>query len=298
MEERFDDIASFADIGEYLDQPVKTYSSGMFVRLAFSIATAVKPNILVVDEALSVGDLSFQAKCFNRIHRLAKEGTSLLFVTHSVTDVIKHCSRAILLDHGYAIKDGTSKDVTNIYLEMLSDKVGKHELKPMETSASDRLHLRPFYRKEEHRWGSGEATIVDCAIYVDGIPYRSHIPSNAIVTIEIKVIFNCDILKPVYGFLVKTHDGIFLYGTNSRLAALEMVDHPAHSGEIITCKFTLPFSLNEGTYLLSFGISSDNGDGDLIVLDRRYDSGMVTVTCEASFWGIVNMRAHFEFDKD
>ena len=123
IEELFPEIEAFADIGDYIDEPIKTYSSGMQMRLAFSVATAVRPDILIVDEALSVGDIFFQQKCFDRIHNYNRQGTTLLFVTHSMGIVHHLCNRAIFLDKGRLILDASPKAAIDLYQsEMLSSR--------------------------------------------------------------------------------------------------------------------------------------------------------------------------------
>ena len=125
MEVRFDDIVAFADIGQFVDQPVKTYSSGMVVRLAFAVQSQIDPDILVVDEALSVGDAKFQAKCFERLRQLKENGTSILLVTHSSDQIVTHCSTAILLNSGRQIETGEPKHVVNRYMDLLFGKERK-----------------------------------------------------------------------------------------------------------------------------------------------------------------------------
>ena len=115
-------IEAFAEIGDYIDRPMRTYSSGMQIRLAFSVATAVRPDVLIVDEALSVGDAYFQAKCYQRIAQFKEQGTTLLLVSHSAGDVVKHCERAIMLKNGGIEQDGSSRAVTNLYLDELFGK--------------------------------------------------------------------------------------------------------------------------------------------------------------------------------
>ncbi|MBC8326555.1 MAG: ABC transporter ATP-binding protein, partial [Verrucomicrobia subdivision 3 bacterium] len=119
---RFDDIVSFADIGNFLDQPVKNYSSGMMVRLAFAVQSQIDPDILIVDEALAVGDAKFQAKCFERLRQLKERGTSILLVTHSSEQIVTHCSKAILLDKGVQLETGEPKFVVNRYHDLLFSK--------------------------------------------------------------------------------------------------------------------------------------------------------------------------------
>lgn len=122
IHELMPEIEAFAEIGEAIDQPLRIYSSGMQVRLAFSVATAVRPDVLIVDEALSVGDMAFQAKCFQRINRYRREGMTLLFVTHALDDIVKHCQKAILLRHGTIDMIGEPRDVVNRFRDQIFGK--------------------------------------------------------------------------------------------------------------------------------------------------------------------------------
>lgn len=170
VNDRFDAIASFADIGEFLDQPVKAYSSGMAVRLAFAVQAQVDPEILVVDEALSVGDARFQAKCFERLRQLKENGTSILLVTHSSEQVVTHCSRAILLEQSRVEMIGESRPVINRYTDILfgrntsADEPSNPAAVTAEPVAliEKTLHLslesdvyasRIGYNPHEYRWG-------------------------------------------------------------------------------------------------------------------------------------------------
>jgi len=301
------EIEAFAEIGDYIDQPVRIYSSGMQVRLAFGVATAVRPEILIVDEALSVGDVYFQAKCYKRIAGMKEQGTTLLLVSHSPEAVVKHCERAILLkDHRIEV-DGPSREVTNRYLDQL---FGKKETsigeKPGETSASAKLlsgaedlfHTRPGYHRQEHRWGHGGAAILDYLTISEGKEFPSRIESNAPSDFFFKVRFDRDFDEVVPGFLIKTLEGIFLYGTNSFICTQGRSSVAARAGEIKVFKFSLPVTLNEGNYLVSFGISSGNFLQELIPLDRRYDSVMIHVGRTVPFWGIVDLEATFDLCKN
>lgn len=142
VDERFDDITAFADIGQFIDQPVKTYSSGMVVRLAFAVQSQVEPDILVVDEALSVGDAKFQAKCFERLRQLKENGTSILLVTHSSEQIVTHCSTAILLNNGAQLETGEPKHVVNRYMDLLFGKENRNtnRIKTAFGSAGGKLH--------------------------------------------------------------------------------------------------------------------------------------------------------------
>lgn len=303
-------IEAFAEIGEYIDQPVRIYSSGMQVRLAFSVATAVRPDILIVDEALSVGDAYFQAKCYQRINDYKKNGTTLLLVSHSPGDVVKHCDRAILLKNGSAVLDGTSREVSNRYLDELFGKKAQSQstvIKGATPSAAtntsydalmsgvgDVYHTKPGYRKEEHRWGHGNAAILDFLIVSSDQEYPTRIESNAGTDFFFKVQFDTDFESVVPGFLIKTIEGIFLYGTNSFVSTVNPEKITAYAGETKVFRFSLPMNLNEGHYLISFGVSSGDPLGELKPLDRRYDSVLIHVGRTFQFWGIVDLAAQFE----
>lgn len=298
------EIEAFAEIGDYINQPVRVYSSGMQVRLAFSVATMVRPDILIVDEALTVGDAYFQAKCYQRIAQFKEQGTTLILVSHSVGDIVKHCGRAILLKNGRVAVDDSSRIVTNHYLDELFGKPPQENVREagnvegdvlgLMATQSDVFNTHPGYRKEEHRWGQGGAAILDYLIISEGDHYPSRIEGNAATDFYMKVRFDRDFDNIVPGFLLKTLEGIFLYGTNSFVTSEGRVNISATEGNIKIFKFSLPMSLNEGHYLISFGVSSGNPSHELIPLDRRYDSVIVHVGRAMQFWGIVDLGATFQ----
>jgi lipopolysaccharide transport system ATP-binding protein len=304
------EIESFAEIGDYIDQQVRVYSSGMQVRLAFSVATAVRPDILIVDEALSVGDAYFQAKCYQRINNYKREGTTLLLVSHSPGDVVKHCDRGILLKNGVVALDSSSRNVSNNYLDELFGKKMPSPLKKeltleqtlniemgydvLNKSSDDIFHTRPTYRKEEYRWGHGGALILDYSIVSEGQEFPSQIHGGTQTEFYFKVRFDVNFDSVVPGFLIKTLEGVFLYGTNSFISTAQLKQFSVEAGDIHVFRFTLPMALNEGHYLISFGVSSGDQLRELVPLDRRYDSVMISVTRSLQFWGIVDLLAQFE----
>ncbi len=299
------EIEEFAEIGEYFDEPVRTYSSGMQMRVGFAVATAFRPDILIVDEALSVGDAYFQAKCYQRIAQFKEKGTSLVLVSHSPGDIVKHCERAIMLKNGRIEMDGASRDVTNRYLDELFGKrtatksSGAATTKiTLSTDSNDSFHTRFGYHSKEYRWGQGGATILDYVISSDGASYPTQIKSGDQVDLYFKVLFTEDHESVVPGILIKTLEGIFLYGTNSFM--LEPTSEPisAVRNEIRHFKFSLPLSLYEGHYLLSFGISSGNLGETLVPLDRRYDSVLLQVSGSHSFSGMVDLQSNFTICND
>jgi lipopolysaccharide transport system ATP-binding protein len=304
IERAMPEIEAFAEVGEYFDQPVRTYSSGMQSRVAFAVAVAFRPDILIVDEALSVGDAYFQAKCYERIAAYKEQGTTLLLVTHAISDVVKHCNRALFIRAGRLIMDGSSRDVSNLYMDELFGK-GRKKINNdniVDTSylevlrgVEESFHTRPGYRKEEHRWGNGGARILDYLVYANGQDYPSVIQSNDHAKFYFKVQFDADYDDLTAGFLIKTHDGVFLYGTNSFLATEGKQIISAKEGQVVIFKFTLPMTLNAGHYMVSFGIAT-GPQANLEPLDRRYDSVLLTIDRPMGFWGIVDLEADFNFE--
>ncbi|WP_341961902.1 ABC transporter ATP-binding protein [Pseudomonas sp. RC10] len=302
-------IEAFAEIGEYMDEPVRKYSSGMQVRLAFAVATASRPDVLIVDEALSVGDVRFQAKCYQRVASFTREGTTLLLVSHSADDVVKHCDRAILIKGGRIEMDGSSRDVTNRYLDELFGKKKTPAAAPtvqpeeaaneaptavMGDEHDDVYAQRPGYRPEEYRWGHGGAEILDYRIAAAGQVYPSRIDSGVQTDFHMKVLFHEAYDSVVAGFLIKSIEGLFLYGTNSYLAGGAGQRLSAKAGEVKVFRFSMPLRLNAGDYLVSFGMSSGDPRDELVPLDRRYDSVLLKVGCERPFWGIADLDSSFE----
>ena len=298
------EIEAFSGIGEYFDEPLRTYSSGMQVRVAFAVATAWRPDILIIDEALSVGDAYFGAKCYQRINHFKKEGTTLLLVSHSVEEVAKHCDRAIFLNKGQIKMDGPSREVINFYLDELFRK--SNDLQEIDLSIAssiaqelpcdsiDRFHTRPGYRSEEYRWGHGGAVILDYLVVADEKKYPAYIQGDTNTDFYFKVRFNSDYDSVVPGFLIKTLEGIFVYATNSFLCSRGKTYVAVQAGDVKTFRFSLRMTLVAGYYLVSFGISAGDPQGNPIPLDRRYDSLMVNVERTMGFGGLVNLDASFQ----
>ncbi|MFT4464135.1 MAG: ABC transporter ATP-binding protein [Sodalis sp. (in: enterobacteria)] len=297
------DIEKFADIGDYIDRPVRIYSSGMQMRLAFAVAIASRPDILIVDEALSVGDSRFQAKCFARIADFKQQGTTLLLVSHSAGDIVKHCDRAIFLKNGAIELDGTARDVTNRYLDELFGKQSDAaaDTAPADSSLGltltdqgDLFASRRGYRAEEYHWGQGGAKIIDFDIQAGGEHYPAAIDSNSQTDLHVKVLFEQDFDSVVPGMLIKSLEGLFLYGTNSFLCSQGREYISVKAGEVRVFTFSFLMNLNQGDYLLSCGISAGNPLGEIVPLDRRYDAIMLHVSRKVEFWGLIDLASTFK----
>lgn len=242
----FNEIASFADICEFIDQPVRTYSSGMFVRLAFAVATSVRPDVLVVDEALSVGDAAFQHKCRLRIRALVESGTTLLIVSHDRNTITGLCDRCLLLDHGTLVMDGLPADVFDYYHALLAEKkAGQVSRRQLE---SGRLQVVS---------GSGEAQIEAITI-LDAIKQRELdvIEVGDEVVFEFIVAVKHDIPRLVLGFTIRDGFGQTVFGSNTNSYAMSL-DAPQAPGKY-RFQFAFKAMLGVGSYSISTALVSTN----------------------------------------
>ncbi len=303
IERKFDSIIAFADIGEFVDQPVKTYSSGMYVRLAFAVAINVDPEILIVDEALSVGDEGFQRKCFAKIEDIRAAGATVLFVSHSAGTVIELCDRAVLIDHGELISNGPPKEVVANYQRLLyapADKV--HALResiragnpvaPSEqtsTDASDvetsitpatNIDSTSAYWDEEMRpsstirYESHGAEIIDPHLEtVDG--RRVNVLSHGHEYVyAYTASFSQAHVGVRFGMMIKTVVGVEIAGVVT--AEDRQAGSVVEAGTSLTVRFRFRCMLNAGTYFLNAGIVAASKDGERYI-DRRLDVAMFRV---------------------
>jgi lipopolysaccharide transport system ATP-binding protein len=278
MDERFDDIAAFAEIGEFIDQPVRTYSSGMFVRLAFSTAMHLAPEILVLDEALAVGDAGFQKKCFERIDAVRQQGGVVLLVSHAMEQVAHHCDRAILLEAGAVEFVGGTAEAITRYLALLN-----HPRLPETTArdapaatAEDLLIHRPNYNQAETRWGDRASSIVDACLVQNGMEDPPTLVSGVRTELKFWCVNHTDIEKPVFGLAIKSRTGAMVLTSNSRVL-LGLGEPPKQKAGSRLCVsfFFTPF-LDPADYLVSLGVTSETHSG-LMAHDRRYDSIVLSV---------------------
>lgn len=307
------EIIQFADIGEYIHQPVKLYSSGMFIRLAFATAIQGNPDILIIDEALAVGDVCFQRLCFQRIEELKQQGVTFIFVSHSSDQIVAHCSRALLLGNGQLIMDGEPRNVVNRYMDILfnrNDKLSNtikanvtlpesistvtekptelttnYDLKDKE-KLNDPYSLHPWYNPYEYRWGDGRATISD--IHITSSGNINNVQPGDYLSIQLKTVFHTSIIRPIFGCTIKTHDGIIVYGSNTELTGSEILYDHVSAGSITFVTFTMHCNLAPGDYFFSFGVAVM--EKDTVPLDRRYDSLLLTVHGPANFFGLSNLN--------
>lgn len=305
IDAHFDDIAAFADIGEFIEQPVKSYSSGMMVRLAFAVQAQVSPNILIVDEALAVGDAKFQAKCFERLRQLKENGTSILLVTHSSEQIVTHCSSALLLNSGSVLEIGEPRHVVNRYSELLFGKKRKEplphpslvapifvarggDISSFLNCAEDVFATHPGYNPSEYRWGDGAATILDFYFEAENEAYPSTLTTGQTITLRIAIKFNADVMRPILGITVKTKEGVTVYGVNSETLDNQSFRMQGNKNTVIIAEAIFVCRLAPGDYFLSLGVVTKLGD-DIIPHDRRYDAIHLQIRSETEFFGLINL---------
>lgn len=320
MLRRLPEIEAFADIGEFFDQPVKTYSSGMFVRVAFAAAIHVDPDILVVDEALAVGDAKFQRKCLLQIEKIRANGAAILFVSHSLETINSLCSRAIILENGVLVASGDPKAIAEKYLtllfseskveaagESLQEAPSPSNAQYPEASQTTissisvgdsiwtdiPISQRPGYNRHEVRTMNGGAAIIDFVIMRNGHADLFGIASGTELTIFVKVQFTEDVTQPIVGFELKTDKGVTITGSNTYLSRTPM--RPAGKGDwrVYQIEFNVP--LNEGDYFLDLGVAKYDGSSGGSILDVRRSIIHLVVTrmSERKFDGIVDIGFRF-----
>ncbi|WP_313916710.1 ABC transporter ATP-binding protein [Tahibacter sp.] len=293
IEGRFDAIAAFADIGDFIEQPVKSYSSGMYVRLAFAVAINVTPDILVVDEALSVGDEAFQRKCFARIQRMRDDGATVLFVSHGAGTVLELCNRAILLDRGDCLADGAPRQVISRYQQLLYAPAERQaELRDAirndveivvapaagddsAAEAPDDAYLDPGLQSQSAVvYPSRGAQIIDPHIETLAGRRVNVLRPGGVFVYTFRVAFEQAAACVRFGMLIKTTTGVELAGGVSALAydALPCVE----AGQEFVAQFQFRCLLAPGTYFANAGVLGRDGETEQF-LDRRVDVAMFRV---------------------
>ena len=237
------EIEAFAEIGEYIDQPVRVYSSGMQMRLAFSVATAHRPDVLIVDEALSVGDAYFQHKSFDRIREFRKQGTTLLIVSHDKGAIQSICDHAILLNAGKLAMEGEPEAVMDYYNAMLADH--QNQTVKQEVTVDGKIQTIS---------GTGEATVVDIALFDKNGQRVEMVDVGQPVVLQVLVRTKTGVERLVLGYSIKDRLGQVIYGTNTDLKKQELENVPAESD--IRFNIAFPANLGPGTYSVQTALCS------------------------------------------
>ncbi len=305
IDQKLDEILAFADIGDYVYQPAKTYSSGMFVRLAFAVAINIDPEILIVDEALSVGDVFFQAKCYHKFEEFKEMGKTIVFVSHDLSSISKYCDRVVLLNQGVKLGEGAPKQMIDTYKQVLVGQytppesegerlLDDEQLRAMAAKGVDgsKLDGRQQDGTAENpdllEYGSKKAQITEYYITDEKGTRTATILKGGTFTIHMRVEMMERIAAPIFAFTIKNVRGTEITGTNTMFekAFLDSVE----AGDTKEITFTQEMNLQGGDYLLSLGVTGYEED-DFTVYHRLYDVLSVTVISDKDTVGFYDMNS-------
>lgn len=296
MDKKLQDIIDFADIGEHIYQPVKTYSSGMFARLAFSVAISVDPDILIVDEALSVGDVFFQNKCYRRFEEFRERGKTILFVTHDMGSVIRYCNRCVLLNAGKKVAEGKPQEMVDLYKRIMVGQWNENEESSEEASSiqssnvkndqlwKDQISTNP----DIEVYGDGRADIIDFGIFSETGDIGNNVYKGDYYSIKMRVRINEDNLNPIFAFKLRDIKGTELTGTNTMLEDIDTSQ--CKKGDIVTITFRQKQYLQPGQYLVSLGCTAFEGD-QFVVYCRNYNCCVLGVVAQKGTIGIFDSES-------
>ena len=281
VEAAMPEVERFADIGDFMDQPLRTYSSGMQMRLAFSVATAVRPDVLIIDEALSVGDAAFQRKCYQRIEAFREEGTTLLFVSHDIEAVKRLCDEAVFLARGRVASQGPVRKVCDAYERALfgggrvpvSSTPGQSDVAA--TSGPRRRFDPALAPSCEQRYGSGEVDIEACWLEaIDGEAINV-ISAGQRLRWCFTVHFIEAVREPIFSMMLKTRDGEAVFGTDS--AFLGQSFGVVAAGQKLQVVFEIETHLAADQYFLNCGVRRED-QGESVFMSRRVDAAILQVS--------------------
>ena len=285
IDARLEDILSFADIGDFVHQPVKTYSSGMFVRLAFAVAINIDPEILVVDEALSVGDVIFQAKCYHKFEEFKKQGKTILFVSHDLGSISKYCDRVILLNQGVMMDEGTPKAMVDMYKQLL---VHQDPVKQAEETVKEDWKKGFQVNPNTLEYGKKEAEITDFVVMDSKGRQTNTIEKGSDFQIKMRIHFHENIQQPIMAFTFKNIQGTEITGTNTMYEGVNVENTDAGKECVVT--FEQKMDMQGGEYLLSFGCTGYR-NGEFTVFHRLYDACNITVVSSKNTVGFYDMNS-------
>lgn len=288
IDAKLKDILEFADIGDFVYQPVKTYSSGMFVRLAFAVAINIEPEILIVDEALAVGDVFFQAKCYRKFDEFKKKGKTILFVSHDLSSIVKYCDRVVLLNKGTKLGEGKAKEMIDVYKQVL---VGQYDENDTKEATETTANIDGGANEELLEYGSRKAEITECYITDNKGKRTNALIKGEPFTIHMKASFEERVQAPIFAFTIKNARGTEITGTNTMFekAFMEAVD----KGVTKEVTFSQRMDLQGGDYLLSLGLTGYEGS-DFTVYHRLYDAVSISVISDKDTVGFYDMNSKVE----
>jgi len=293
-EELLPNIERFAEIGDFIHQPVKSYSSGMYVRLAFATAISTDPQILIIDEALSVGDALFQHRCLRRIKQMQESGTTILFVSHDPSAVKALCSRTILLNNGRIDSDGKPSEVLNRYQGLIMEREEAYDAEASDAlpaaatgdgQLADVIGEANASLRYTYRHGDRSAEILNAELLNDKRKIADLVESGERLIARVRVRFNQRIDEPVFGFLIRNRHGIHAYGANTEQKGLSF--GRVEQGEVLEVTFAFDCWLGSDLYSVSFAVHSAEG----ISYDWMDGVHFFRVATSVPVEGIANLNA-------
>ena len=307
MDAKLQEILDFADIGDFVYQPVKTYSGGMFVRLAFALAINVEPEILIVDEALSVGDVFFQSKCYRRMEEIRQKGTTILMVTHDMGSIIKYCDKVVLLNKGNFVAEGAPGHMVDLYKKILAGQMeGLEAAKDVDSDFSgetaekeqkEKTYQLPHGKlmkdsltinSNRTEYGDGRAEIYDLGLFDQRGNLTNLLLKGEEFTIKEKIRFAAPIQSPIFTYTIKDKKGTDLTGTNTMFEGTDI--KPVKAGDEYEVSFTQKMTLQGGEYLLSMSCTGFE-QGEHTVYHRLYDVANITVISNKNTVGVYDMES-------
>lgn len=286
IDERYESIIEFADIGDFIHQPVKTYSSGMYVRLAFAVVANVDPDILVVDEALSVGDIFFVQKCIRKFEEFREKGVTIVYVSHDMNSIRKDCQRVVLLDKGNVVEIGDPKEIVDVYNALDYERIAAEVEGVKEASAFDIAKRR--LNSDVHRYGTRQAEIKDVTLFNEKGEEAKAIESLKGTRIRIKTLFLESFDDIVLGITIRNRLGVDVYMTNTEW---KKVDVPSVGKDSeLEFSFTQDMDLNAGEYTITVALSQSTPKG-IKRLDWVADCISFHVLSQERFGGICNLNS-------
>ena len=301
IDKKFEAIQSFADIGDHFDQPLVTYSSGMQMRVAFAVATAFDPDILIIDEALAVGDAYFQQKCFHRIERFKDDGGTLLFVSHDANTVKHLCDKAVLISHGKALSHGVPKTVIDLYQGLVAQKtdlgnqavVVSQTPNNQPTEFTESAETKATWTKSTTVTTNKDAELIDFKLLNAKGQQVAYIESETVLIVQYRIRLNKDFDRPAFGLIVRDRIGRSLFETSTY--AMRMEEEKVAMGKVVVVRFEFNFNLRAGQYSFSIGVAnrgfSISEFEEYSLLMHDVEQIQVVESGDANFYGgIFNMR--------